>query len=120
MSDGAGREVARGVRGAGKPASQFWKRGRRGKVRGSPQCVECRKRKGYGDAPCAPARQGWGGADAANVKAMEMHAVRRPVKGGAARQERIKKPRKAILRGDQGSCGPLVGGRRIETAGRGA
>ena len=33
-------------------------------VRGSPQRSQCRKRKGHGDAPCAPARQGWAGADA--------------------------------------------------------
>ena len=48
---------------------------------------------------------------------MEMHAVRRPVYGGPARQERIKKPRNDTVRGVQGSRGPLVGGRRIETAG---
>ena len=48
---------------------------------------------------------------------METHLVRRPVYGGPARQERIKKPRKAILRGVQGSCGPLVGVHRIETVG---
>ena len=67
---------------------------------------------------------------AANVKAiethltirpvrtdMETHLVRRPVYGGPARQERIKKPRKAILRGVQGSRGPLVGVHRIETVG---
>ena len=48
---------------------------------------------------------------------MEMHQGRRPVYGGAARQERIKKPRNDTVRGFQGSRGPLVGGRRIETAG---
>ena len=45
---------------------------------------------------------------------MEMHQGRRPVYGGAARQERIKKPRNDTVRGVQGSRGPLVGGRRIE------
>ena len=54
------------------------------------------------------------------LKIMETHLVRRPVYGGAARQERIKKPRNDTVRGVQGSRGPLVGGRRIETAGRGA
>ena len=53
---------------------------------------------------------------AVNVKVMETHVVRRPVKGGPARQP-PKIASKAILRGVQGSCGPLVGGRRIETAG---
>ena len=48
---------------------------------------------------------------------METPLVRRPVKGGPARMLVKKWPRKAILRGVQGSCGPLVGGRRIETAG---
>ena len=67
---------------------------------------------------------------AANVKAiethltirpvrtdMETHLVRRPVYGGPGRMKLKKLPRNAILRGVQGSCGPLVGGRRIETAG---
>ena len=65
-------------------------------------------------AGCGVARSVRGAVD---VMAMETHLVRRPVKGGPARQERTKKPRKAILRGVQGSRGPLVGGRRIETAG---
>ena len=56
----------------------------------------------------------------ASVRDMETHVVRRPVRGGPARMLVKKWPRKAILRGVQGSCGPLVGGRRIETAGRGA
>ena len=43
--------------------------------------------KGYGDALRAPARQGWAGAATANVKVMEMHQGRRPVYGGAPRQE---------------------------------
>ena len=47
---------------------------------------------------------------------MEMHAVRRPVKGGPARHQ-PKIAANATTRGVQGSCGPLVGGRRIETAG---
>ena len=61
---------------------------------GCPHCAGCRKRKGYGDVRCAPARQGWAGADAVE-----------------------KAPRNDTVRGVQGSCGPLVGGRRIETAG---
>ena len=52
---------------------------------------------------------------------MEMHVVRRPVKGGTARQGRIKTAtQRHRAGGGQGSFGPLVGGRRIETAGRGA
>ena len=50
-------------------------------------CPRSCKRKGYGDAPCAPARQGWAGAAPARVKVMEMHQGRRPVYGGAPRQE---------------------------------
>ena len=75
-----------------------------------------RPRKGYGDAQRAPARQGWAGAAADGVKAMEMHAVRRPVYGGAPRHL-PKIAANATTRGVQGSRGPLVGGRRIETAG---
>ena len=56
---------------------------------------------------------------AANVKAMEMQVGRRPVYGGAP-QHPPKIAANATTRGVQGSCGPLVGGRRIETAGRGA
>ena len=115
----AGCGVARGVRGAGKPAGRFWQRERRGGVRGLPQRARRRKRKGHGDARCAPARQGWAGADAAGVKIMEMHQGRRPVYGGAPRNP-PKIAANATTRGVQGSCGPLVGGRRIETAGRGA
>ena len=44
------------------PLGQFWQRWRRGRARGCPQCAGRRKRKGYGDARCAPARQGWAGA----------------------------------------------------------
>ena len=47
---------------------------------------------------------------------MEMHQGRRPVYGGAPRQP-PKIAANATTRGVQGSCGPLVGGRRIETAG---
>ena len=53
---------------------------------------------------------------AAGVRVMETHLVRRPVKGGPARHP-PKIASKAILWGVQGSRGPLVGGRRIETAG---
>ena len=77
------------MRGSGKPASQFWQRGQRGGVRGFP---------------------------VTSVKAMEMQVGRRPVKGGPARQG-PKIAANASTRGVQGSCGPLVGGRRIETAG---
>ena len=82
------------------------------------RCTLCagRPRKGYGDPLCAPARQGWAGAAATSVKVMEMHQGRRPVYGGAP-QHPPKIASNAILRGVQGSCGPLVGGRRIETAG---
>ena len=45
-----------------------------------------------------------------------MQVGRRPVKGGPARQG-PKIAANATTRGVQGSCGPLVGGRRIETAG---
>ena len=48
--------------------------GRRPVYGGAPRN---RPRKGYGDPPCTPA---------ANVKTMEPHLVRRPVKGGPARQ----------------------------------
>ena len=66
---GEGRcEVSRGVSGAGTPASRFWQRARQGGARGCPQCAGCRKRKGYGDARCAPARQGWAGAAGAYKK----------------------------------------------------
>ena len=71
--------------------------------------VFCR-RKEYGNVRCALT---------AGVKAMEMHAGRRPVYGGAPRHP-PKIAANATTRGVQGSCGPLVGGRRIETAGRGA
>ena len=47
---------------------------------------------------------------------MEMHQGRRPVYGGAPRHP-PKIAANATTRGVQGSCGPLVGGRRIETAG---
>ena len=59
-----------------------------GRVRGEAGFVvspRSRRRKGHGDAPCAPARQGWAGAAAASVKAMEMQVGRRPVYGGAPR-----------------------------------
>ena len=106
MSDGAGCEVARGVRGAGKPASRFWQRARQGGARGCPQCAGCRKRKGYGDARCAPARQGWAGAAAANVKAMEMHQGRRPVKGGPARMLVKNGPARQSCGGSRGPADP--------------
>ena len=48
------------------------------------------RRKGHGDARCAPARQGWAGAAATGVKVMEMQVGRRPVYGGAPRN----RPRK--------------------------
>ena len=48
---------------------------------------------------------------------MEMHVVRRPVYGGPGRMKLKKAPRNAIVRGVQGSCGPLVGVHRIETVG---
>ena len=111
-----GCEVSRRLGSAGKPASRFWQREQRGRVRGCPQCAGCRKRKGNGDARCAPARQGWAGAAAASVKVMEMHQGRRPVYGGAP-QHPPKIAANATTRGVQGSRGPLVGGRRIETAG---
>ena len=47
---------------------------------------------------------------------MEMQVVRRPVYGGAPRHP-PKIAANATTRGVQGSVGPLVGGRRIETAG---
>ena len=47
---------------------------------------------------------------------MEKNFGRRPVKGGPARQG-PKIDANATTRGVQGSRGPLVGGRRIETAG---
>ena len=50
------------------------------------------------------------------VKVMEMQVGRRPVYGGAP-QHPPKIAANATTRGVQGSCGPLVGGRRIETAG---
>ena len=81
--------MPRCVRGSGKADSQFWQRGRRGEVRGFP---------------------------VTSVKAMEKNFGRRPVKGGPARQG-PKIAANASTRGVQGSCGPLVGGRRIETAG---
>ena len=90
-----------------------------GRVRGEAGFVvspRSRRRKGHGDAPCAPARQGWAGAAAASVKVMEMQVGRRPVYGGAPRHP-LKIAANATTRGVQGSCGPLVGGRRIETAG---
>ena len=77
--------MSRGVSGPGKPASQFWQRGRQGRVRGFPRCARCRRRKGYGDAPRAAPRLRWGAAATAGVRVMETHAVRRPVYGGAAR-----------------------------------
>ena len=76
-------------------------------------------RNGHGDARCTPARQGWAGVPAARVKVMEMQVGRRPVYGGAPRHP-PKIAANATTRGVQGSRGPLVGGRRIETAGRGA
>ena len=90
-----------------------------GGLRGVEMHQRGRQRKGYGDARCAPARQGWAGAAAAGVKVMEMQVGRRPVYGGAPRHP-PKIAANATTRGVQGSCGPLVGGRRIETAGRGA
>ena len=65
--------------------------GRRPVYGGAPRN---RPRKGYGDAQRAPARQGWAGAD--GRKYLDVNE---------------------ISRGVQGSRGPLVGGRRIETAG---
>ena len=62
------RGVSRGLGGAGTPASQFWQRVGHGGARGYPQCAGCRKRKGHGDAPRAPARQGWAGAAGAYKK----------------------------------------------------
>ena len=94
MRGAVGCGVSRGVTAAARPASQFWQRERQGGARGVPQSAGCRKRKGHGDARRAPARQGWAGADAVE-----------------------KAPRNDTVRGVQGSCGPLVGGRRIETAG---
>ena len=81
--------MPRCVRGSGKADSQFWQRGRRGEVRGFP---------------------------VTSVKAMEMQVGRRPVYGGAP-QHPPKIAANASTRGVQGSRGPLVGGRRIETAG---
>ena len=69
--------------------------------------INGRPRNGHGDAHCAPA---------ARVKVMETHLVRRPVYGGPA-QHPPKIAANTTTRGVQGSCGPLVGGRRIETAG---
>ena len=54
---------------------------------------------------------------AAIVKNMETHLVRRPVYGGAARMNLKKPPHNVIVRGVQGSFGPLVGVHRIETVG---
>ena len=82
---------SRKVTAPGRPASRFWQRRRWGGGRGCPRSC---KRKGYGDAPCAPARLRWAGADAVE-----------------------KAPRNDTVWGVQGSFGPLVGGRRIETAG---
>ncbi len=48
---------------------------------------------------------------------METHVGPRPVKGGPGRMKLKKLPHNVIVRGVQGSRGPLVGGRRIETAG---
>ena len=48
---------------------------------------------------------------------MEMHQGQRPVYGGAPRMGVKNRPRNDTVRGVQGSRGPLVGGRRIETAG---
>ena len=56
-----------------------------GGLRGVEMHQRGRQRKGYGDARCAPARQGWAGAAPARVKVMEMHQGRRPVYGGAPR-----------------------------------
>ena len=78
---------------------------RRGAV---PRPLACAFR--HGDVRCAPACQGWAGADATSVKAMEMHAVRRPVYGGAARQERIKKAPQRYRAGGPGV--PWTPGRR--------
>ena len=72
--------------------------------------------KGYGEELRAAPRQGWGAAPAAGVKVMEMHVVPRPVYGGPGRHP-SKIAANATTRGVQGSRGPLVGGRRIETAG---
>ena len=83
--------VSRGVSGPEKPASQFWQRPGRGRARGFPRS---RQRKGNGDARCAPARQGWAGADGRKYSAADQPS-----------------------RGVQGSCGPLVGVHRIETVG---
>ena len=87
--------------------------GRRPVYGGAPRN---RRRKGYGDPPRAPARQGWAGAATTSVKVMEMQVGRRPVYGGAPRNP-PKIAANATTRGVQGSRGPLVGGRRIETAG---
>ena len=57
--------VPRKVTAPGKPASQFWQRERQGRARGCPQRPRCRKRKSHGDAPRAPARLRWAGADKA-------------------------------------------------------
>ena len=65
-----------------------------GGLRGVEMHQRGRQRKGYGDAPCAPVRLRWAGADAVE-----------------------KAPRNDTVWGVQGSFGPLVGGRRIETAG---
>ena len=101
MSDGAGCEVPRGVRGAGKPASQFWQRPGRGRARGFPRS---RQRKGNGDARCAPARLRWGGASATSVKGMEMHVGPRPVKGGPGRTGVKTRP---LTKPHGGSRGPV-------------
>ena len=75
------------------------------------------RRKSYGDVPWASARQGWADAPDAVVKVMEMQVGPRPVYGGPGRMKLKKTPHNIIVRGVQGSRGPLVGGRRIETAG---
>ena len=67
--------------------------------------INGRHRKNYGDAPDAV------------VKVMEMQVGPRPVYGGPGRMKLKKTPHNIIVRGVQGSRGPLVGGRRIETAG---
>ena len=90
----AGCGVPRKVTAPGKPASQFLQRPGRGRARDHPRCARCRRRKERGDARRAPARQGWAGADGRKYPAADQ-----------------------TPRGVQGSRGPLVGGRRIETAG---
>ncbi len=88
-----GSRISRRVRGGGKcPGGSMILpyRGRENLLINGGLCgVEMhqrgRQRKGYGDARCAPARQGWAGAAPARVKVMEMHQGRRPVYGGAPR-----------------------------------